>query len=130
MYTDSLASMRDRNNIYGLISPSRKNTMTSDVKGGGKGFGRAIEEVQNIESIKDQLVIDRARYISLINEHTATTNSAMDYLKVTTTAVPPSGPMGPPLLTILGSAMAIGLFFSVLFVLIMAYYRVLMSTPR
>ena len=78
--TDSLANMRDRSNIYGLISPSRKNVMNSEIRGGGKGFGRAIEEIQNVESVKDQLVMDRARYISLINEHTASTNSAMDYL--------------------------------------------------
>jgi len=44
--------------------------MNGDMKGGGKGYGKAIEEIQNIESIKDQLVSERgAFYTSLLNEY-------------------------------------------------------------
>src|SRR5205807_771718 len=64
VFTDSLANMRDRSGIYSLISPARQNVMSGEMKGGGKGYGRAMEEIQNIESIKDQLVADRAHYIS------------------------------------------------------------------
>jgi hypothetical protein len=47
-YTDTLATMRDKYGIYSLLSPSRQNTGGEIKGGGGKGFGKAIEEIQNI----------------------------------------------------------------------------------
>ena len=58
--TDSLGNLRDKYSIYSIISPSRQNVISGDLKGGGKGYGKAMEEIQNVESIKDQLVKDRA----------------------------------------------------------------------
>ncbi len=128
--TDSLANMREKYGIYGLISPNRQNNSSGDMKGGGKGYGRAIEEVQNIESIKDQLVTDRSHYISMLNEFGASSNSAMEYIKVITRALPPSGPTGPSLMVVAGVAASLGLFFSIMFVLMMAYYKVLNAVQR
>jgi len=128
--TDSLANMRDRYGIYSIISPARQNMISSDVKGGGKGYGRAVEEIQNIESIKDQLVTDRAHYISALNEFEATKNSAMDFLKVITRAVPPTGPTGAGVGITLVAAALLSLFFSVLYVLIMAYFNKLNAVVR
>lgn len=130
MYTDSLANMRDRYNMYSIISPSRQNVMNGDMKGGGKGYGKAVEQIQNIESIKDQLVMDRAHYISTLNEFSATTNKAMQYVKVISRAVPPNGPTGPTLMMVMIVAGGLGLFFSLVFVLILAYYRLLNSVQR
>lgn len=83
-----------------------------------------------ISITQDQLMQDRARYISIINEFEATTNSAMDYLKVTTRALPPTSPIGPSLMTILMVAGFLGLFGGVLLVLVLAYYNRLMNHPR
>ena len=130
IFTDSLANMRDKHNIYALISPSRQNLTNGDMKGGGKGYGKAIEEVQNIESIKDQLVMDRAHYISVLNEFSASSASSMEYLKVISRAHPPTGPSGATLTMILGISGCLGLFFSALMVLILAYYNRLMSIQR
>ncbi|GAA4465383.1 hypothetical protein GCM10023093_17490 [Nemorincola caseinilytica] len=128
--TDTLAAMRDQYGIYAILSPTRKDVINGDLKGGGKGYGRAIEEIQNIESVKDQLVTDRAHYISMLNEFDATTNSAMGYLKVITRALPPTNPAGLGTAITLVAAALLSFFFSTLYVLIMAYYRKLNAVER
>ena len=128
--TDSLANMRDKHNIYSILSPGRQNVISGEVKGGGKGFGRALEEIQNVESVKDQLVMDKAHYVSLLNEYSASSNKSIDYLKLTTRALPPTSPSGPSLMMVLIITGGLGLFFSILFSLIMGYYRTLMATER
>ena len=128
--TDSLSVMRDRYGIYNIISPARKNVISGDIKGSGKGFGRAIEQIQNIESIKDQLVTDRVHYISTLNEFTATTNAAMDLLKVITRATPPQHPNRPNGILTLLIAGFLGFIFSTLYILIIAYFRKLNAVVR
>lgn len=128
--TSILADMRDANGIYAIMSPTRKGMISGEIKGGGKGYGRAMEEIQNVESIKDQLVADRAHYISMLNEFDATTNSAMDFLKVITRATPPTEPAGLGMMITLVAAALISFFFSVLYVLMMAYYRKLNAVER
>jgi LPS O-antigen subunit length determinant protein (WzzB/FepE family) len=121
--TDTLAGMRDKYGIYNIISPDRQNVISGDLKGGGKGYGKAMEEIQNVESLKDQLVIDKTHYVSLLNEYETASSDSIRYLKLITRAVPPTGPTGPSLgMTVLAAA-AIGLFFSTLYVLMMAYFR-------
>ena len=128
--TDTLAAMRDKYGIYSIISPARQNVIMSDIRGGGKGYGRAIEEIQNVESIKDQLVADRAHYISALNEFESTTNPTMDYLKVITRAVPPVTPAGlGPVLTVIAAAL-LSFFFATLYALIAAYFRRLNAIER
>lgn len=128
--TDSLSNMRDRYGIYSLISPARTNVITGDIKGGGKGYGRAIEEVQNLESIKDQLVADRAHSISALNEFEASKDDAMNFLKVITRATPPVGPKGPGANIVLTAAALLALFFSTLYVLAIAYFNKLNAVER
>lgn len=128
--TDTLAIMRDQYGIYSIISPSRQNMLVSELKGGGKGYGRAIEELQNIESIKDQLVADRAHYISALNEFYATTNSALEFVKVITRALPPINPAGLSMMMTLIAAALLSFFFATLYVLLMAYYRKLNAIER
>ncbi len=128
--TDTLANLRDQHGIYALISPARKDLISGELKGGGKGYGRAIEEIQNIESVKDQLVADRAHYISMLNEFDATTNSAMSYVKVITRATPPTTPAGLGKVLTLVAVALLGFFFSSLYVLMMAYFRKLNAVER
>lgn len=128
IYTDSLAAVRDRYGIYSILNPARQVIMSGEVH--GKNTGRGMEEVQNVESIKDQLVADRAKYISLINEIGASTNEKMTYLQPISRAIPPTGPTGASLVMIIGVSAFLGFFFSTMLVLILAYYRVLMSVER
>jgi LPS O-antigen subunit length determinant protein (WzzB/FepE family) len=121
--TDTLASLRDRYNIYAIVSPGRQNVISGDMKGGGKGYGMAMEQLQNVESIKDQLVTDRAHDISLLNEFSASASDSMQYLKLITRALPPTSPSGPTLTMTLMITGGIGLFFSIIYVLMMAYFR-------
>lgn len=123
IYTDSLASMRDRYGIYSIISPARLNVINGEQKGGGKGYGKAMEEIQNVESIKDQLVSDRAHYISVLNEFSAATSDSIKYLKMITRAVPPTAPNGPTMMMAVMVCGSLGLFFSIIYVLMMAYFR-------
>ena len=128
--TDSLASLRDKYGIYSLISPARRDIISGDVKAGGKGYGKALELIQNIESIKDQLVIDRAHYISTLNEFAATTHSSMEFLKLITRALPPTSPTGPGISTVLMLATFLGIVFSSVYVLLITYFRKLNSVER
>lgn len=89
-----------------------------------------INSPEVLKATQDQLIQDRAKYISLINELEATTNSSMDYLKVTTRALPPTSAMGPSLSMVLITAACMGLFFSTLLVLMLAYYNKLMAVER
>jgi uncharacterized protein involved in exopolysaccharide biosynthesis len=128
--TDTLAELRDQYGIYGIISPARQNVISGEIKGGGRGYGKAMEQVQNVESVKDQLVTDRAHYISLLDEFSASASETIDYLKMITRAVPPNSPYGPSLLmTLLVTGFA-GLFFSILYVLLMAYFHKLNAVIR
>ena len=128
--TDSLGNMREKYGIYAIISPARHDVVSGELKGGGKGYGRALEQVQNVESIKDQLVTDRAHYISALNEFSATTNSSMEFVKVITRALPPTAPTGASVGMVLIVAALLGLFFSTLYVLMMAYFHKLNTVVR
>ncbi len=128
--TDSLAVMRDKYGIYSILSPNRETMIAENVKFGQKGLGRAVEEIQNIESIKDQLVSDRAHYISALNEFHATTNSAMNFLKLITRAKAPVSPAGLGTMLTLIAAGMLSFFFSSIYVLLLAYFRKINAVVR
>ncbi len=130
--TDSLAAMRDRYHIYDIISPSRQNATTGQLAhGGGPGYGRAIEEIQNIEATKDQVVMDRARFVSLINEFSAgTAIGDQPQIQVISPASVPDKPAGLNLVVTIIISLALGALFVTLWVLLAAYFRVLTSVTR
>ncbi len=129
--TDTLAGLRDKYGIYSLISPTRRDIISGDMgRITAKGYGRAIEQIQNIESIKDQLVTDRANYISTLNEFSATTNKSMEFLKLISRALPPTSPSGASITTILFLAGCLGLAFSTVYALLITYFRKLNSVER
>jgi uncharacterized protein involved in exopolysaccharide biosynthesis len=122
--TDTLTRLRSESGIYDIISPNRQNLVTSTVKGNGKDLGRYIELIQNYESIKDMLVTDRAKYISLLNQYsTGVGPNEVNLLHSITIAKPPVDPAGPGLGIILAACFFLGLFFSILYVLLTTYYR-------
>jgi uncharacterized protein involved in exopolysaccharide biosynthesis len=128
--TDSLATLRDQYGIYAILSPSRQNVMTGSVSA-GKGAGMGMEKIQNIEAIKDQLVADRAKYVSLSNEFsTGTKEDAVSLTQIISKAKAPLNPKGPTALTTILTAALLGFFFTALITLFLTYYRILISVQR
>jgi capsular polysaccharide biosynthesis protein len=128
--TDTLSALRERFGIYDIISPSRKNMISGSLRSTGAGFGRAMEDIQTIEATKDQLVINRAEYLSVINEFNTSRSGDMPLVQVLNRAYPPHkskdfGLMGTIVLSFL-----VALFFSSLWILLVAYFRVITTTER
>lgn len=73
--TDSLVRLRTRYGIYDLISPGRKNLISYKVSGSGEQFARGLETIQEVEELKDKLVQDEAKYVSIVNEF----NTGLNY---------------------------------------------------
>ncbi len=120
--TDTLAKLRDQYHIYDIISPGRNNIMLSGMKAGGNGqgsYGMAIERIQNIESLKDELVTVRAKQTTLANQYvTGNKKDQLPVLKVVTEAKNPVRAKGPGgILTVIISAF-LGLFFSIVYMLL------------
>jgi uncharacterized protein involved in exopolysaccharide biosynthesis len=120
--SDTLSVLRERYRIYDIISPTRNNIMLSAVHdNGAPGFAHGVELIQNIESIKDQLVSDRSRHISLASQYDTRTNE-LPITQILKREQPPFKREGPPLpIIVVGCGLA-GAFFGVLYVL--AGYRV------
>jgi uncharacterized protein involved in exopolysaccharide biosynthesis len=120
LLTDSLAALRAQYGIYDIISPSRNNLMLSSMKENGKkDFGRGVELIQNVESLKDELVSDRAKQLTLVNQYkTGIRTEQMPMIKVVTVAKNPVSPKGiGGLYTLLASAF-LGFFFSAMLMLL------------
>lgn len=129
--TNVLGEMRDKYRIYDIVNPARQSISGAIKSSGVQGFGRALEEIQNIEAVKDQLVQDRAKNISIQNEfHTGADMESMEYITVLTPAKPPVDPSGLGLiLTAIASAL-FGLFFGSVYILLSTYYKLLVSVER
>lgn len=130
--TDTLAVLRDRYKIYDIISPGRENIITGSIKSNGSSdFGAAMEKVQNFEAVKDQMVMDKVQYTSILNQFLTTTNTDdISLVYSLNNSRIPAKPKGPGLvLTIIASAM-IGMFFTSLYILVTTYYRLLISVER
>ncbi len=112
--TDTLTRLRELYGIVDIISPSRNNLMLSSMKESGKpNYGHGVELIQNIESLKDQLVADRAKQTTLVNQYkTGIRIDQMPMIKVVTMAKVPVSPKGiGGMYTVLACAF-LGFFFS------------------
>ena len=122
--TDTLTRLRNESGIYDIISPNRQNLVTSRIQSNGKDEGRYIELIQNFEAVKDMLVTDRAKYISLLNQYsTGVGTGELGLFHSITIAKPPVETAGPGLFIVLAASFFLGLFFSILYVLLTTYYR-------
>lgn len=123
--TDTLAILRDKYKIYDIISPSRQGLITGTMShGGGPGYGRAIEEIQNIEATKDQLVTDRARFVSLINEFSAGNSAeSQPQIQVISPAYVPDKAEGLGLMLTVIVSMLVAAFFATMWFFLVAYYK-------
>lgn len=118
--TDSIVALRQQYSIYEIISPTRHNIMLSSTnKTGSKEYARGLEEIQNIESIKDEMVSDRALSLTLANQYASGQQKGdMPMLKVITPAATPHNRAGLSGLLIVIASGLVGLFFSIILVLI------------
>lgn len=128
--TDTLAGLRERYGIYDIISPSRKNMITGSLKSTGPGFGRAMEDIQTIESTKDQLVMNRAEFMTVINEFNTSRSGDMPLVQTLNKAYQPYKSKDFGLLGTIVVAFIVALLFSSLWVLLVSYFRVLTTTER
>ena len=122
--TDTLIKLRDKYGIYDIINPNRYNIMLSGAKTNGhKDFAAGLEAVQNIESLKDQTVSDRAKLTTLLNQYTTgVKNDQLPIVKVITPAKVPVTPKGlGGMLTVLACGL-IGCFFGTLILLLRDNY--------
>ena len=116
-FTDTLIRLRDMYGIYDIISPSRYNLMLGSMKANTHAnYGSGVEKIQNIESIKDQLVSDRARQTSLANQYaTGNKKEQLPLLKIVTPAKNPVKHKGlGGILTVLVCTI-LGFFFSIVY---------------
>lgn len=126
--TDSLVSLRDKYSIYDIISPARQNLIVGNINSTN---GRGIEEVQNVEAVKDQLVTDRAKYTSLLNEYsTGVKLNNLRLIKVITYGSVPLSPKGPGLLITVLTCALLGFGFSAVLVLLNTYYKAIINHQR
>lgn len=132
LFTDSLVALREEYQIYDILNPARMNTIVNTLKSNGhKEFGRGVEEIQNVSSIKDRWVMDRSTYVSLLNEFsTGTRPGELSFINVISPATPPIKPAGLNLtLTSVACGLA-GFFAAMIIVLLNAYFRVLLAARR
>lgn len=127
-YTDSLVKLREQYGIYDIISPVRKGMTPSSV--GHNNSARGIEEVQNVEAVKDQLVISRAELATIANGLDANTADEIQLLYNVSTPSAPDKPHGlGTILTTLACGL-VAFFFCVLLFSLTAYIRALANTNR
>lgn len=106
------------------ISALKKNYTTTNSE-------RTATIMRNLETIQNQYVVDQAKYVALMNEFTTGTSSKeMEFVQVITPASPPLEPAGLGMtLSIIAFAL-IGLFVSILYTLMNAYFKALTSVER
>jgi len=123
--TDTLSALRVKYGIYDIISPARYNVMLSSFKDNGKpDYARGIEEVQNVEAIKDELVADKAKHTTLANQYsTGIGPGELPFTYITNMSRPPLKRAGTDFFTIFFTCLFAGTFFSALYVLAVDFYQ-------
>ncbi len=121
VYTDSLVVLRTKYNIYDILSPTRVGNVNFTPKGNGANYARGLEEIQNVEAVKDKLVTDRAKYVSLANEFKTGANKCIPSIHVVQWATA-GGPKAGPFRT-LGVALTF-----IISLLVAAFFAVCIDT--
>ncbi len=120
--TDSLVALRERNNFYEIVAPNRYGLIITN--GMRSTDARAIEEIQNLESVKDQHVIDRARYITMVAEaSTGIQDKELPIMRVISGAEVPGKRSGMGLLLTLVTYSLLGAAFGVLWVVFSGWFQ-------
>jgi uncharacterized protein involved in exopolysaccharide biosynthesis len=127
VYTDSLVALRNQYQIFDLISPTRRNVISGNMKANS---AKGVEEVQNVEAIKDQLVISRAELTASAYELESSMTQEIQLLHNVSTPRTPDKASGiGGALTVIACAF-VAFFFSVLLLSFTAYVKALANTER
>ncbi|MGC4057868.1 MAG: Wzz/FepE/Etk N-terminal domain-containing protein [Chitinophagaceae bacterium] len=131
VYTDSLAHLRDQYKIYDILNPTRENLIVGSVSGAGKvNAGEGVEKIQNLETLKDQLVIAHAELSAAALEFETSGSDEVKILHYVSTPKPPVKASGLGLvLTALACAFG-AFFFCVVLFSLTAYIKALSQTER
>lgn len=129
-YTDSLISLRNQYGIYDIISPNRQNLMVSNVSAGKANSAEGVEKIQNLESVKDQLVISRAELSATAQELGTNTIDEVPILHYVSTPGIPAKPSGLGLLITTITCALVAFFFLVLLFSLTTYIKALAATER
>ena len=125
--SDSLAVLRTKTGVYDLIAPNRKNTVQGTIRSNGSAnFANDLEALQNIEAIKDQLVIDRANTATLLNQFaTATTLKEIPLIKIISKAYTPTKSTDLGFVVNAVVAFLLALFFSAVLVVLQHAFKLI-----
>jgi capsular polysaccharide biosynthesis protein len=120
--TDTLVAVRDR---YGIYSSRYNFTLSSMKDNSDKKIGNGVEQIDNIELAKAELVTDRAQQRVLINHYkTGLADDQLPMIKVVTPAKIPKYPGLMDGLIIIFTCGALGFLFSTLALLFSDSYLV------
>ncbi len=120
--TDSLIQLRVKYNIYDIVSPGRSNLMLGNAKGSGLAYATGLEEIQNIEEVKDKLAMNKAKYMSLSNEFKTATYEGFPMIHVVQWATPNGPKAGPYRILGVATAFAFAFFFGLLLAIIIELF--------
>ncbi len=130
--TDTMITLRNKYDIFDIVSPTRYLILTQGHnETRNASYAEGLEKIQNIESIKDEMVVARARHITLINQYTTGVGqNELPLISMIKAAAPPEKTKGPGMLLITAAATICGFFFSVCFILLASYYRQLTASYK
>lgn len=118
---DSIQNLRQQYQLYSVLLPSRGNAVQATPSNLNAEQAKGVELLEKTTSIKDQLIKDRAEYVSLINEYKLDTpNGGLDMFYTVQYAWPSDSPSFPIIPLILAICFAAGIGFSVILVLLQA----------
>lgn len=129
-YTDSVIRLREQYGIYDILSPVRKGITAAVPSRAGAGSARGMEEVQNMEAVKDQLVITRSELASIATGLDADVSSEIQLLYNVSTPKAPDKVHGLGMILTTLACAFVAFFFCVLLFSFTAYIRALASTQR
>lgn len=131
IFTDSMIALRKKHQIYDLLNPSRQNLLVGAMSPIGKiDAAEGIEIIQNVESIKDQLVMSRSEQIATAYELESSNLDEVSILHYVSTPFPPNKPSGLGfILTTIASGLA-ALFFSILLFCFISYLKAIANTEQ
>lgn len=131
LYTDSLAKLRERYKIYDILNPTRENLIVGSVSGAGKiNAGEGVEKIQNLETLKDQLVISHAELSAAALEFETSGNDEVKILHYVSTPKAPVKASGLGLILTTFACAFGAFFFCVLLFSLTAYIKALAQTQR
>ncbi len=123
---DSIKSIRTATGSYSQLLPARSNTIAA-AQSATPQSAEALEHLQEITVVKDQMVKDVAQYRSLINEYEVMASGKIHIFYVVQEAYVPSVASHPKTLIIVAACTLATFFFACVLVLIAAFYKKVMK---